>query len=125
MGATLNGRATELYSMFYWFSGRCTSLQASVTLMRRIYNRLPTQDLRIKCRYDEAETVFLFCLKRKADYKLVLGQLPSCLAPLLEATLGAAKRGLVARTTDCEALLESVQIELCVATAAQAIEYGD
>jgi hypothetical protein len=45
--------------------------------------------------------------------------------PLREAALGAAKLGLAAKNDACQTLLESVQIEICVAKAAQAIEYGD
>jgi hypothetical protein len=115
----LTARANDMYLNF-----RCWCWSSS-SLIRRIYNRLPTQELCITCRYDEAETIFLACVKRKEDYKFVLGQLPICEMPLREAALGAAKLGLAAKNDACQTLLESVQIEICVAKAAQAIEYGD
>jgi hypothetical protein len=57
--------------------------------------------------------------------KFVLGQLPNCEMLLREAALGAVKLGLVTKNDACQSLLESVQIEICVAKAAQAIECGD
>ena len=115
----LTARANDMYLNF-----RCWCWSSS-SLIRRIYNRLPTQELCITCRYDEAETIFLACVKRKEDYKFVLGQLPSCEMPLREAALGAAKLGLAAKNDACQTLLESVQIEICVGKSAQAIECGD
>ena len=122
----LTARANDMYLNFRsWSSSSCTNVKTAVALIRRIYNRLPTQEICITCRYDEAETIFLACVKRKEDHKFVLGQLPNCEMPLREAALGAAKLGLVAKNDACQTLLESVQIEICVGKAAQAIECGD
>jgi len=127
-------RANETYLLFLdWCLDRCMTVQAGISLMRRIYTRLPTQDLCVRCRYDEAETIFIACtreisstgLRTVGSYKEVLSWLPDCEMPLREAAKGAAKLGNTAKVDACYSLLESVLIEICIAKAAQAIEFGD
>jgi len=128
-------RANDIYQcLLDWSLDRCTTIQAAVALQRRIYARLPTQALCVRCRYDEAEGIFLACtrevvqasgLRPVGSYKEVLSKLPDCKMPLLEAAAGAAKLGDVAKVDACNSLLASVEVEICVATASQAIETGD
>ena len=127
-------RANETYLLFRdWALDHCTTVEAAISLMHRIYTRLPTQDLCVRCRFDEAKRIFIVCtreisstgLRTVGSYKEVLSSLPDCEMPLREASTGAAKLGNTARVDVCDSLLESVQIEICIAMAAQAIEFGD
>jgi hypothetical protein len=132
--AHLIDRANKTYKAYLdWALDRSTRVQDAVALLRRIYPCLPTQGLCMQCRYDEAETIFVICtrqispngLRAVGNYRDVLAQLPNCEMPLREAASSARRVGNIAKYDACTALLESVQVELCVAKASQAIAFGD
>jgi hypothetical protein len=130
----LTDRATDTYLCFVdWSRDRSASLQTGLCLLRRIYSRLPTQELCVQCLYDEAEETFKACTREDPSsgqraiggFKEVLSQLPGCQKPLREASAGAAKVGDYAKMGACETLMESVEFEICVAYASQSILFGD
>ena len=130
----LTERAKDTYLCFVdWSLDRSASLQTGLCLLRRIYSRLPTQELCVQCLYDEAEEIFKACTREDPSsgqraiggFKEVLSHLPGCQKPLREASAGAAKVGDYAKLGACETLMESVEFEICVAYASQSIRFGD
>ena len=108
---------------------RCATAQAAAALLRRLAARLPTQELCVRCRFDEDETIFVLCTReitpgRRLGHATLLSQLPDCEKPLREALAGATRIRSLAQMDACQALLESVQLEMCVARASQAIDFG-
>ena len=127
----LEERAHQVYqACLDWAMERCATAQAAAALLRRLAARLPTQELCVRCRYDEAETIFVLCTReitpgRRLGHAILLSQLPDCERPLREAMAGATRIRNVAQLDACQTLLESVHLEMCVARASQAIEFGD
>lgn len=127
----LEERAHQVYqACLDWALERCATAQAAAALLRRLAARLPTQELCVRCRFDEAETIFVLCTReitpgRRLGHATLLSQLPDCEKPLREALAGATRIRSLAQMDACQALLESVQLEMCVARASQAIDFGD
>jgi len=127
----LEERAQQVYqSCLDWVQERCATAQAAAALLRRLYARLPTQEMCARCRYDEAETIFVLCTReiapgQRLSHTILLSQLPDCEQPLREAMVVAKKTRNMALEDACQSLFESVQMDICVARASQAIEFGD
>ena len=104
----LEERAHQVYqSCLDWVLERCATPQAAAGILRRLYARLPTQELCVRCRYDEAETIFSMCTReiapgRRLGHTILLSQLPDCEQPLREATVGATKIGKLAKIDACQ-----------------------
>jgi hypothetical protein len=84
-------------------------------------------ELAMLLRIESAEVILrrAIVLRQQEMFKHAIGLLPECERPLREAQALARGLGRITKAEVCESLLESVEIEMCIARALQAIDTGD